>query len=299
LQQLLAILIKNELDLTLLKKISTITAISSSTSNPPPAVSQPISEEDSVVEEENCSDEVFCKIESTADLDATGRFPIPSLARNEYQLLSVFNNYIHIEPLRSRNHSDYIIAYDNTIKFWAAHGFRPKLLRLDNETSIQLEQFLDQQCISHQYFPTGQHRSNRAERAIRTWKNHFLSVLSTVATKFPLQLWDKLIPQAELTLNCLLPWSPNPSISSYHGLNGSPFDFRAHPIAPAGTAILIHDKPDVRKSWAPHGHWEPLVFILDPPFLITAAIKSGLPLLKQHASLILSLGFQKQFLLPQ
>ena len=65
--------------------------------------------------------------------------------------------------------------------------------------------------------------------------------------------WNKLIPLAELTLNCLLPWQPNPAISAFHGLTGAPFDFRAHPIAPAGTAILIHEAPEKRGTWAAHG----------------------------------------------
>eukprot|EP01036_Dinobryon_divergens_P033664 gene33664-biopygen26658 len=48
-------------------------------------------------------------------------------------------------------------------------------------------------------------------------------------------------------------WQPNPAISAYHGLTGAPFDFRAHPIAPTGTAILIHEAPEVRGTWAGHG----------------------------------------------
>ena len=50
-----------------------------------------------------------------------------------------------------------------------------------------------------------------------------------------------------------LPWHPNPAISAFHGLTGAKFDFRAHPIAPAGTAILIHEPPESRGSWASHG----------------------------------------------
>ena len=49
------------------------------------------------------------------------------------------------------------------------------------------------------------------------------------------------------------PWHPDPSISAYHGLTGAQFDFRAHPIAPAGTAILIFESPATRGTWAGHG----------------------------------------------
>ena len=47
-------------------------------------------------------------------------------------------------------------------------------------------------------------------------------------------LWDNLLPQAELCLNHLLSYNPNPSISAYEGLHGCQLDFRVHPIAPAG-----------------------------------------------------------------
>ena len=74
-------------------------------------------------------------------------------------------------------------------------------------------------------------------------------------------LCDKLLPQAELCLNHLLSYNPNPSISAYEGLHGCQFDFRAHPIAPAGAKVIIHDKPTGRSSWAPH---DVLGFYLGP-----------------------------------
>jgi len=196
---------------------------------------------------------LFCKLHSTADIDAAGRFPIQSLSKNEYQLLSYLNGYIHVEPMPSRHHTAYIAAYDRTFTFWSQFGPLPTVIRLDNETSHQLHAYISTRVQPPQYFPPGNHRANRAERAMRTWKNHFIATLSTASPKFPLNHWDKLLPLAELTLNCLVPWQLNPSISAYHGLTGKIFDFRAHPIAPAGTAILIHDKASARPSWAGHG----------------------------------------------
>jgi hypothetical protein len=128
----------------------------------------------------------------------------------------------------------------------------PDIVRLDNETSAKLEAYI-KTFATFQYFPPGNHRANRAERVMRTWKNHFIATLATASPKFPLTQWDRLIQHAEITLNCLLPWHPDPSISAYHGLTGAKFDFRAHPIGPAGTAVLIHDKPDNRGTWHAHG----------------------------------------------
>ena len=156
--------------------------------------------------------------------------------------------------MQTRTSSAYITAYELTFQHWSRYGSVPSFVRLDNETSHELETFLlNDKKVTFQYFPTGTHRANRAERCIRTWKNHFIATLATTSPKIPISQWHKLLPLAELTLNCLLPWHPNPAISAYHGLTGAKFDFRAHPIAPAGTAILIHEPPESCGSWAING----------------------------------------------
>lgn len=195
---------------------------------------------------------LLCKLHSTCDVDASGRFPVASVSKNEYILLSYFKGYVHAEPLSNRHHTSYIDAYKLTHEHWKQYGPIPTIFRLDNETSAPLEAYI-QTFADFKFFPSGNHRANRAERAMRTWKNHFIATLATASPQFPMRHWDKLIPLAEITLNCLLPWHPNPSISAYHGLTGAKFDFRAHPIGPAGTAIVIHDKPSARGTWQVHG----------------------------------------------
>jgi hypothetical protein len=75
---------------------------------------------------------------------------------------------------------------------------------LDNECSFALQQFLHDESIQFQKTPAGMHHQhNAAECTIRTFKNHFITGLCTVNKAFPLHLWDKLLPQAELTLNLL------------------------------------------------------------------------------------------------
>jgi hypothetical protein len=41
------------------------------------------------------------------------------------------------------------------------------------------------------------HRRNAAERAIRTFKDHFVAGLSSLDPIFPLHLWDRRLPQAD------------------------------------------------------------------------------------------------------
>ena len=57
----------------------------------------------------------------------------------------------------------------------------------------------------------------------------------------------------EITINLLRPARNNPHMSAYEAFYGRTYDFVAHPIVPCGTSLLIHDTPQHRASWAPHG----------------------------------------------
>ena len=155
--------------------------------------------------------------------------------------------------MKTRHHQEYIAAYKRTLNFFGRLGRCPSFQRLDNETSAPLEAFALANNINIQYCPPHTHRSLKAERAIRTFKNHFIVTLCTAAPDFPLNLWDDILLQLEICLNHLLPYAPNVTVSAYAGLHGGAFDFAKHPIAPIGTRLLIHDKPTSRASWAPHG----------------------------------------------
>ncbi|GAX15903.1 hypothetical protein FisN_2Lu385 [Fistulifera solaris] len=106
--------------------------------------------------------------------------------------------------------------------------------------------------IDFQLTPAGVHRRNAAERAIRTFKNHFIAGMCSTDPNFPMQLWDTLLPQAQLTLNLLRSSHINPKLSAHAQIFGA-FDLNRTPLAPPGTRVIIHDKPQNRASWAPHG----------------------------------------------
>jgi hypothetical protein len=117
---------------------------------------------------------------------------------------------------------------------------------------LALRNYLTKQGIDYQLAPPHIHRRNNAERAIQTFKNHFISGLCSVDPNFPLKLWDKLLPQATLTLEILSQSRINPRMSAYAQLNGH-FDFNRTPLAPPGTRVIAHDKPDQGASWDSHG----------------------------------------------
>jgi hypothetical protein len=97
----------------------------------------------------------------------------------------------------------------------AARGLSVDLQILDNEASMAYkEAIILKWKVTFQLVPPDMHRRNWAERAIRTFKDHFLAILAGVDAAFPPYLWDLLLPQAELTLNLLRQATLNPRISA-------------------------------------------------------------------------------------
>ena len=58
------------------------------------------------------------------------------------------------------------------------------------------------------------HKDNTAEHAIQTFKSHFIACLSGLDQKFSVKQCDRLIPQAELTLNIVYSSILNPKLSA-------------------------------------------------------------------------------------
>jgi hypothetical protein len=186
--------------------------------------------------------------------DQTGRFIIPSSSGNNYIMIvyDFDSNSIFAQPFKNRTAACILDAYKILHEHLLQAGLKPRLQRLDNECSKLLKTFMHDQDVDFQLVPPGMHRRNAAERAIRTFQNHFIAGLCSVDKDFPLHLWDKLIPQAEITLNLLRASRINPNVSAYAQVNGT-FDFNRTPLGPPGCRVLAHDKPDKRTTWAPHG----------------------------------------------
>jgi hypothetical protein len=89
--------------------------------------------------------------------------------------------------------SEWVNAYDSVHQELTVKGFKPKLQTLNNEASSALKSFFTDNDIAYQLVPPHCHRRNAAERAIRTFKEHFVAGLSSVDPSFPLHLWDRLL----------------------------------------------------------------------------------------------------------
>jgi hypothetical protein len=149
--------------------------------------------------------------------------------------------FIYGVPITSRNRSELIRGFREAYAVLTACGFEPVLQRTDHETSLELIQAIEDKGLEYEIVPPGNHRRNPAERAIQTYKSHFISILNGVDRDFPEDAWDYLIPQTNMTLNMLRTCAVNPVHSAYSYIHG-PFDFNAHPLAPLGCRAIVHDK---------------------------------------------------------
>ena len=206
---------------------------------------------------ERLEQRIWCRVHDVrgrAHSDATGALPVRGRSGALYQVVFFHedSNFIHVEVANSRKGPDLLAALQKAIKFFTARGVPPLIIRMDNECAKETKNWLASTPTQLELTPVSQHRTNKAERAIGTWKDHFIATLATVDPNCPLSLWEDFVEQAELTLN-LMRMSPiHSSLSAWEALCGK-FDILATPIAPLGMKVLVHDTPDKRGTWQVHG----------------------------------------------
>ena len=130
-------------------------------------------------------------------------------------------------------------------KVLKARGNNPKVYIMENDFSSDLKEDMKKQEIDFQLDPRHMHRQNAAERAIITYKNHFISGLLATDPYLPISEWDRLLSQCVITLNLLQNSRLNQDLSAYAYLFG-PYYFNKYPMAPPGNRLIVHDKPDNR-----------------------------------------------------
>jgi hypothetical protein len=186
--------------------------------------------------------------------DQTAIFPEVSSKGNTYIMIlyDYDSNAILAQPIKDRTAPELLKAFQIMEQILVARGLTPKLMKLDNEASKLLKTYLHQQDITFQLVPPYSHRRNSAERAIRSFKDHLIAGLCTTDKSFPMHLWDRLLPQAVITLNMLLTSRINPKLSASTHIFGQ-YDFNRAPMAPPGTRIIAHETPNRRSTWDPHG----------------------------------------------
>jgi len=187
--------------------------------------------------------------------DLTGRFPQRSTRGNQYIfiLYDTNSNCIFAEPVKDRTSTHIEKAYAKIINILQQANISPTIHILDNEASKSYSKLIQKHGKTKiQFVPPHVHRRNVAERSIRTFKAHFISGLCSTHKDFPLNLWDRLLPQAQMTLNMMRPSNVDASISAHEQVFGK-FILDNTPIAPPGIKAVIHLKPSQRPTFGPRG----------------------------------------------
>jgi hypothetical protein len=184
----------------------------------------------------------------------TGSFPFMSLDGSVcfFVLYHYESNCILPAPIAGLDNVSIFNAYKMQFEELAAKGFTPKLNMMDNQATKHIKEVLTENECKLQLVEPNNHRVNAAERAIQTFKDAFIVVLATTDSEFPLQLWDRLMPQVRGTLNLMRASRINPEILAYKALNG-PYDWNRYPLAPLGCKAVVYKDGDNRGSWASRG----------------------------------------------
>jgi len=203
---------------------------------------------------------VFCfgafanKVSGVVYNDLTGNFPFMSIGGNVcfFVMYHYKTNAILVKAIANVDDCSVFDAYKEIFETLEAKGYKPKMNAMDNQATKYIKKFLTKKECNLQLVEPHNHRVNAAERAIQTFKDAFIAALATTDRDFPLQLWDRLAPQVQDTLNLLRASQINPNILAYEALNG-PYSWDRYPLAPPGCKAIIYKAPAVRGSWASRG----------------------------------------------
>jgi hypothetical protein len=151
--------------------------------------------------------DIYVKIYNAGEMHSnqTGCFLAMSSKGNQYimVLVEVSGNYIDAEPTKNKSEGSIIKAYLTLwTKLTASGMIQPTTHILDNEASEPYKAEIKKNCTI-QLVPSGNYCRNLAERTIQTFKNNFKAIIVGVDDNFPMNLWNRLLPQAVLTLNLL------------------------------------------------------------------------------------------------
>ena len=160
-------------------------------------------------------------------LDYTG--PLSEVGSNGTRvfMITTWGRYIHIQPLTNLRDEATTTALKEAILFWRNNGISIDSVRMDNQCSNAFRNTATTMNVELAFVvPPHDKSPNRAERAIRTAKNHLISARAGFHKDCPTIYLDKCLFQIEMALNLLHSFEYDPTISAYQGLFGHTFNFQ-------------------------------------------------------------------------
>jgi hypothetical protein len=126
--------------------------------------------------------------------------------------------------MKTRSDDDALRAYGALYQTLTTRGCKPSLNILDNEASRAIKRAITRTGATYQLVEPHNHHVNAAERAIPTFKNHFIAGLCSTDSSFPVYISGMNWYRTLLTLNLLRTSRLNPGLLAYNQLFGV-FDF--------------------------------------------------------------------------
>jgi UDP-glucose 6-dehydrogenase len=147
-------------------------------------------------QDENAECEIFVgatigdQFNGTVYTDQTSNMPVVSYAGNKCQFVcyEYRSNAILVLAMKDQTDDSLHAVFKDVYEFLTARGFKPKLNVMDNQSSKRIQKYIKSTGADIQLVNSDDHRVKACERAIQTWKNHWIAGLSTVDHACPLQL---------------------------------------------------------------------------------------------------------------
>ena len=150
------------------------------------------------------------------------------------------------EPIKDLTNFTIVAAFKKVFEELIEKGYKPAFNITDNQGTTLIKDLHKTKGCKWQFVEPSNHRVNAAERAIQTYKDHFISGLCLTGVDWLLQLWNQLTLQAVITMNLLRTSRIDPTKSAYHQLHGHKYGWNAHPMAPPGNKAVIYESPESR-----------------------------------------------------
>ena len=115
-------------------------------------------------------------------------------------LNDVDSNSSWVEALKDNTGGELILVQAQALERMQKVGIIPKHQILDNQKLAAYKEAICASDMPFELVPPDDHCCNMVEKAIQTFKDHFIGVLSGCAPTFPLHLWCQLLPQVERQL---------------------------------------------------------------------------------------------------
>jgi hypothetical protein len=142
------------------------------------------------------------ELKKTEHSNQTGHLPQVSSPGNKYTMVihNVDSNSSLAEALKDNTGGKLILARAQALEQMQKAGIVPKHQVLDNQASAAYKKAIGNSDMTCELVPLDDHQCNMAKKAIQTFKDHFVGVLSGCAPTFTMHLWCQRLPQVELQL---------------------------------------------------------------------------------------------------